>query len=157
MADSKPVMPVKPAPGLLRSSALVGSMTMTSRVAGLVRDMVIASFVGASDNADAFLVAFKIPNFLRRLFAEGAFSQAFIPVLAEYKAAGSTAATKALIDHVAGERLVYRERAVKRYARRFTLPTDVDQAASQAKLDNGVLTLSLAKKRGAPVGSLAVQ
>jgi len=102
MNDSNPVTPVKPAPGLLRSSALVGSMTMTSRVAGLARDIVIASFMGASDNADAFLVAFKIPNFLRRLFAEGAFSQAFIPVLAEYKAAGSTAATKALIDHVAG-------------------------------------------------------
>jgi putative peptidoglycan lipid II flippase len=108
MNDPKPATPVTPTtavaptPGLLRSSALVGSMTMTSRIAGLVRDIVIASFVGASDNADAFLVAFKIPNFLRRLFAEGAFSQAFIPVLAEYKAGGSTAATKALIDRVAG-------------------------------------------------------
>jgi putative peptidoglycan lipid II flippase len=77
-------------------------MTMTSRVAGLVRDMVIASFIGATDNSDAFLVAFRIPNFLRRLTSEGAFSQAFIPVLAEYKAAGNMAATKALIDRVSG-------------------------------------------------------
>ena len=85
-------------PGLLRSSALVGSMTMLSRVLGLVRDVVIAAFVGASDNADAFFVAFKIPNFLRRLFAEGAFSQAFVPVLADYKQEGSVVAVKALID-----------------------------------------------------------
>ena len=59
--------------GLLRASALVGSMTMLSRILGLVRDVVIAAFVGATANADAFFVAFKIPNFLRRLFAEGAF------------------------------------------------------------------------------------
>jgi putative peptidoglycan lipid II flippase len=78
--------------GLLRSSALVGSMTMLSRILGLLRDIVIAAFVGASANADAFFVAFKIPNFLRRLFAEGAFSQAFVPVLADYKEEGSVAA-----------------------------------------------------------------
>ena len=71
--------------GLLKSSAVVGSMTMVSRVLGLLRDIVLAAFVGASANADAFFVAFKIPNFLRRLFAEGAFSQAFVPVLADYK------------------------------------------------------------------------
>jgi putative peptidoglycan lipid II flippase len=74
--------------GLLRDSALVGSMTMLSRILGLLRDVVIAAFVGASANADAFFVAFKIPNFLRRLFAEGAFSQAFVPVLADYKEEG---------------------------------------------------------------------
>lgn len=90
------------APGLLRSSAVVGSLTMTSRVLGLLRDIAVASFVGAGSQADAFFVAFKIPNFLRRLFAEGAFSQAFVPVLADYKAQGSVAATKALIDRVAG-------------------------------------------------------
>lgn len=88
--------------GLLRSSALVGSMTMLSRVLGLVRDVVIAAFVGASANADAFFVAFKIPNFLRRLFAEGAFSQAFVPVLADYKQEGSVEAVRALINRVAG-------------------------------------------------------
>jgi len=88
--------------GLLRASATVGSMTMLSRVLGLVRDVVIAAFVGASANADAFFVAFRIPNFLRRLFAEGAFSQAFVPVLADYKQEGSIVAVKALIDRVAG-------------------------------------------------------
>ncbi len=88
--------------GLLRSSALVGSMTTVSRVLGLLRDIVIAAFVGASANADAFFVAFKIPNFLRRLFAEGAFSQAFVPVLADYKEHGSVAAVRHLVDRVAG-------------------------------------------------------
>ena len=86
----------------MRSSALVGSMTMVSRVLGLLRDVVIATFIGATANADAFFVAFKIPNFLRRLFAEGAFSQAFVPVLADYKAEGSVVAVKALVDRVAG-------------------------------------------------------
>ena len=92
----------KPAPGLLRSSALVGAMTTVSRILGLLRDIVIAAFVGASANADAFFVAFKIPNFLRRLFAEGAFSQAFVPVLADYRSRGPHAAVRALIDRVAG-------------------------------------------------------
>lgn len=94
--------PAKAKPGLLRSSALVGSMTMMSRVLGLLRDIVIAAFVGASANADAFFVAFKIPNFLRRLFAEGAFSQAFVPVLADYKEEGAFAAVQALVNRVAG-------------------------------------------------------
>lgn len=92
----------KPRPGLLRSSMLVGSMTMISRVLGLLRDIVIASFVGASANADAFFVAFKIPNFLRRLFAEGAFSQAFVPVLADYKQANALVAVQGLVNRVAG-------------------------------------------------------
>ncbi|WP_238946953.1 murein biosynthesis integral membrane protein MurJ [Seongchinamella unica] len=77
-------------------------MTMISRVLGLLRDVVIAAFVGASANADAFFVAFKIPNFLRRLFAEGAFSQAFVPVLADYKEAGAQEAVRALVARVAG-------------------------------------------------------
>ncbi len=88
--------------GLLRSSALVGAMTMLSRILGLVRDVVIANTVGASGAADAFFVAFKIPNFLRRLFAEGAFAQAFVPVLADYKAGGSHAAVQGLVNRVAG-------------------------------------------------------
>lgn len=89
-------------PGLLRSSALVGAMTMLSRVLGLLRDIVIAATVGANALADAFFVAFKIPNFLRRLFAEGAFSQAFVPVLADYREQGSHAAVQALVNRVAG-------------------------------------------------------
>ena len=87
---------------LLRSSAVVGATTLLSRVLGLIRDIVIAVFVGASANADAFFVAFKVPNFLRRLFAEGAFSQAFVPVLAEYREQGPTALVRALLDRVAG-------------------------------------------------------
>lgn len=89
-------------PSLLRSSALVGGLTMTSRVLGLVRDIVIANTFGAGSSSDAFFVAFKVPNFLRRLFAEGAFSQAFVPVLSDYKAQGSAAAVQALINRVAG-------------------------------------------------------
>ncbi len=77
-------------------------MTMMSRVLGLVRDILFARFLGAGDSADAFFLAFKIPNFLRRLFAEGAFSQAFVPVLSEYRERGSLAAVRHLIDHVAG-------------------------------------------------------
>ena len=93
--------PVKSAK-LLRSSGVVSSMTMLSRVMGLLRDMVFAQVIGAGAMADAFFVAFKIPNFFRRLFAEGAFSQAFVPVLAEYRETGSQAAVKALVDKVAG-------------------------------------------------------
>lgn len=87
---------------LLRSSLVVGIMTMLSRVLGLARDVVIAIFLGATTNADCFFVAFKIPNFLRRLFAEGAFSQAFVPVLSEYREQQSHAEVKALVDRVAG-------------------------------------------------------
>jgi putative peptidoglycan lipid II flippase len=77
-------------------------MTMLSRVLGLLRDVVLAAFLGASANADAFFVAFKIPNFLRRLFAEGAFSQAFVPVLSQYRESGGQAAVRELLDRVAG-------------------------------------------------------
>ncbi len=87
---------------LLKSSAVVSSMTMISRVLGLVRDIVLAPLLGAGGSADAFFVAFKIPNFLRRLFAEGAFAQAFVPVLSEYRANGSVAAVRHFIDRVAG-------------------------------------------------------
>jgi putative peptidoglycan lipid II flippase len=71
--------------GLLRASGITGSMTMVSRLLGLVRDVVIARVFGVSDGTDAFLLANKIPNFMRRLFAEGAFNQAFVPVLSEYR------------------------------------------------------------------------
>ena len=87
---------------LIKSTVSVGSMTLLSRVLGLARDIVIARFFSASDAADAFFVAFKIPNFLRRLFAEGAFSLAFVPVLTEYRSNFSAAETRDLIDRVAG-------------------------------------------------------
>ena len=88
--------------GLLGSSFVVSMGTMLSRVLGLVRDVVLANLLGAAPNADAFFVAFKIPNFLRRLFAEGAFAQAFVPVLTETREQGSHDAVKALVNRVAG-------------------------------------------------------
>jgi putative peptidoglycan lipid II flippase len=94
--------PIKPRSGMLRSSVVTGSMTMMSRVLGLVRDQVLAHVLGAGGAADAFFLAFKIPNFFRRLFSEGAFSQAFVPVLSEYRQNGSHAAVQALVDRVAG-------------------------------------------------------
>lgn len=77
-------------------------MTMLSRILGLVRDVLLARFIGAGGDADAFYVAFKIPNFLRRLFAEGAFAQAFVPVLSEYREKGSVEAVRYFIDRIAG-------------------------------------------------------
>lgn len=75
---------------------------MISRILGFIRDMVIAHVFGASVSTDAFLVAFKIPNFMRRLFAEGAFSQAFIPILSEYKTQRDATTIKQFVDRVAG-------------------------------------------------------
>ena len=70
---------------LLKSTAGIASMTLLSRVAGFIRDMVTATLFGASAEFDAFSVAFRIPNLMRRLFAEGSFAQAFVPVLSEYQ------------------------------------------------------------------------
>src|SRR3990167_102211 len=70
---------------LFKSTSIVASMTMISRVLGFLRDMVTAQLFGAGAAFDAFSVAFRIPNFMRRLFAEGSFSQAFVPVLSEYQ------------------------------------------------------------------------
>ena len=89
-------------PSLLRSSLVVGVMTMMSRVLGLARDVVIAGYFGSTASADAFFVAFKIPNFLRRLFAEGAFSQAFVPVLSEYRTRRSFEEVQELVRRVSG-------------------------------------------------------
>lgn len=92
--------------GMLGSSVVVAAMTMLSRIAGLARDVIIAIMFGASSVADAFFVAFRIPQFLRRLFAEGAFAQAFVPVLTEYKSNkqenGNFEAVKSLVNAVAG-------------------------------------------------------
>ena len=86
---------------LLRSLATVSGMTLLSRVLGFVRDFVIARSFGAGLMTDAFFVAFRLPNLLRRLFAEGAFSQAFVPLLAEYKNRQGDGETKQLVDRVA--------------------------------------------------------
>jgi len=87
---------------LWRSTFIVSAMTMLSRILGLVRDMVLLNVFGAGGMMDAFLVAFKIPNFLRRLFAEGAFSQAFVPVLSEYKTTKTHEDVQILISRVSG-------------------------------------------------------
>lgn len=76
-------------------------MTLVSRILGFLRDVLIARILGAGIASDAFFVAFRIPNLLRRLFAEGAFSQAFVPILAEYKNSRTEDETRELIDHVA--------------------------------------------------------
>lgn len=77
-------------------------MTMVSRVLGFIRDAIIARMFGAGMATDAFFVAFKLPNLLRRIFAEGAFSQAFVPILAEYRQTRSPEATQAFVQHIAG-------------------------------------------------------
>jgi len=77
-------------------------MTLVSRVLGLVRDIVLARMFGANAGMDAFFVAFKIPNFMRRLFAEGAFSQAFVPIISEYKEQQDVPAVQQLVNRVAG-------------------------------------------------------
>src|SRR3978361_1988115 len=86
---------------LHKTLATVSGMTMVSRITGLFREILFARAFGASAYTDAFNIAFRIPNLLRRLFAEGAFSQAFVPILAEYKSQKGDDATKSLVDHVA--------------------------------------------------------
>jgi putative peptidoglycan lipid II flippase len=86
---------------LFKAASTVSLLTLVSRITGLVRELLIASTFGASAMTDAFNVAFRIPNLFRRLFAEGAFSQAFVPVLAASKAQHGEAATRVLIDRVA--------------------------------------------------------
>ncbi|SDO40390.1 putative peptidoglycan lipid II flippase [Rhodoferax sp. OV413] len=86
---------------LFKSASTISLLTLASRVAGLVRDQLFAATFGANAMTDAFYVAFRIPNLFRRLFGEGAFSQAFVPVLAASKAKHGMEATKLLIDSVA--------------------------------------------------------
>lgn len=86
---------------LLRTLATVSSLTLLSRILGFIRDFVIARTFGAGMFTDAFFVAFRLPNLLRRLFAEGAFSQAFVPMLAEYRNQRGEGETQVLINRVA--------------------------------------------------------
>jgi putative peptidoglycan lipid II flippase len=88
--------------GLFRSIATFGSLTLVSRVLGLVRDVVVGAMFGSGAATDAFFVAFKIPNFMRRLFAEGAFSQAFVPVVAEYKETRQPEQVRRLVAETVG-------------------------------------------------------
>ena len=90
-----------PTVSLFKAASTVSLLTLASRITGLVRDLLMASMFGANALTDAFNVAFRIPNLFRRLFAEGAFSQAFVPVLAASKAKEGEEATRRLISHVA--------------------------------------------------------
>lgn len=94
-------------PRLFGSTLTVSVMTLLSRVLGFIRDQVIAILFGAGAATDAFVVAQRIPNMFRRLFAEGAFSQAFVPVIGEYKKEQGEAATRELVDNVAGTLLFW--------------------------------------------------
>lgn len=85
---------------LIRSAASVSLLTLVSRITGVIRDMLIARFFGATIETDAFYVAFRIPNMLRRLFAEGAFQQAFVPMVASVRATEGEERTKGFVDHV---------------------------------------------------------
>ena len=87
---------------LLRSTSLVSMMTFFSRIMGFARDMILAQTFGAHAGMDAFYVAFKIPNFMRRLFADGAFSQAFVPVLAEYRKTRTLDEVRVFLARIAG-------------------------------------------------------
>ncbi|MDZ7841015.1 MAG: murein biosynthesis integral membrane protein MurJ [Gammaproteobacteria bacterium] len=87
---------------LLKSTLVVGVMTLVSRISGLVRDIVFANIMGSGLIADAFFVAFRIPNFFRRIFGEGAFSQSFIPVYSEYRERNTAEEVRAFMDHMAG-------------------------------------------------------
>jgi putative peptidoglycan lipid II flippase len=88
--------------GLLRSTAVFSGMTLLSRVAGFVRDQLQASLFGTGAAVSAFVVAYRIPNYLRRIFAEGSFSSAFVPVLSELRQKGDDRAVQDFLDHVAG-------------------------------------------------------
>ena len=83
---------------LLRAASTVSLLTLASRVTGLARELLVAASFGASAATDAFNVAFRIPNLLRRLFAEGAFSQAFVPILAEASTRDGDAPTWPPVD-----------------------------------------------------------
>ena len=87
---------------ILKSASIVSAMTLISRMLGLIRDHVLARYFPPGPEMDAFLVAFKIPNFMRRLFAEGSFAQAFVPVLSEYRTQKSPLEAKDLVDRAAG-------------------------------------------------------
>ena len=100
MSATETVIPKRQS--LLRSTSLVSFMTLMSRIMGFARDMIIANFFGASAGMDAFIISFKIPNFMSRLFAEGAFSQAFVPVLAEYQKTRTVDEVRIFLARIAG-------------------------------------------------------
>ncbi len=101
MSGQYPSQEKKPRKSLLRALGTISSLTLVSRILGFVRDAIIARVFGAGVATDAFFIAFRLPNLLRRLFAEGAFSQAFVPILAEYRNREGETATRLLVDRTA--------------------------------------------------------
>src|SRR3990167_319426 len=87
---------------LVRSTSTVAVFTLLSRIMGFARDIILASIFGAGGLFDAFVVAFRLPNFLRRLFGEGAFAQAFVPILAEHRSSRSHQEVENFVNYVAG-------------------------------------------------------
>src|SRR5690348_14321299 len=85
---------------LVKSTTLVSSMTFISRILGFARDMIAAQIFGIDASVDAFNVAFKIPNFMRNMFAEGSFQQAFVPVLSDYRQTRSSDEVRSFISHM---------------------------------------------------------
>jgi len=100
LMSSTPIVEKKQS--FLRATTLVSLLTFCSRMFGFVRDMLMAQLFGAQEGMDAFYLAFRIPNFMRRLFAEGAFSQAFVPVLAEYQQNRSFEEVRQFLARVSG-------------------------------------------------------
>src|SRR5687768_868779 len=92
----------RPQERLLTSTTIVGFMTVLSRITGLARDVAFSAWFGSSPIMEAFIVAFRVPNLMRRFLAEGAFSQAFVPVISEYRTHRSHAETRELVSHAAG-------------------------------------------------------
>ena len=101
MTQAETIIPTK-RQSLLKSTSLVSFMTLISRLMGFARDMIMARTFGAHAGMDAFYIAFKIPNFMRRLFAEGAFSQAFVPVLAEYQKTRTMSEVRIFLARISG-------------------------------------------------------
>ncbi|WP_460812025.1 murein biosynthesis integral membrane protein MurJ [Luteimonas pelagia] len=102
LPEPPPGVPKRARTGLMRSGAVFSAMTLLSRIAGLVRDMLQARIFGVSLAMDAFVVAYRIPNYLRRIFAEGSMQMAFVPVFNEIRQKGDKAALKDFLDHMAG-------------------------------------------------------
>src|SRR3990167_369154 len=87
---------------LFRSTGLVSAMTLLSRLVGFARDVILSMTFGAGPALDAFVIAFRLPNFVRQLFADGAFSQAFVPIMSEYRTTKPLEKIQEFIDHVTG-------------------------------------------------------
>jgi putative peptidoglycan lipid II flippase len=102
MTSTSKAAKAPPTERLLTATTVVGFMTVLSRITGLARDIAFSAWFGSSPVMEAFIVAFRIPNLMRRFFAEGAFSQAFVPVISEYRTQKSHAETRELVSHVAG-------------------------------------------------------